>query len=372
MTSEPTRLPRRAAAIGFAALALLALAAPRARASAEPPAPAPAAERFPLPAYEWDHFKRRFYDERGRVIDTGNGDISHSEGQGYGMLFAEAYGDRRVFDALWIWTKRQLQTRPDDKLLSWRWRPTPYGGGVDDPNNASDGDVLVAWALFRAGVRWQKPAYTAAAREILGDLERTVIVPSSRGLVLLPGAVGFQEADVIVLNFSYYIFPAFARFAREGDRHRWEEVSRVGLALLAESRTGPAGLVPDWSELRHNRLAPAAKFPAEFGYNAVRIPLHLAWSDPGHSMLQPFAAFWRGHQPVSRAPAVVALGDGKVPAHTLSPGMQAIAVRTIAAAAREPLRPRQIPMVDLTEDYYSSALRILTRLSLREQPDFAP
>lgn len=325
-------------------------------------------ERFPLPAYEWQQFKRRFIDERGRVVDSGNASVSHSESQGYGLLFAESYGDRATFDALWFWTRNNLQVR-EDKLFGWRWRPTPYGGGVDDPNNASDGDALIAWALFRAGTRWSQPAYTQAARDILADLERKMVVSSSRGLVFLPGATGFQEQDKIVLNFSYYIFPAFARFGLEGDRRKWEEVMRVGITLITESRYGPSGLVPDWTELRLNQLRPSSKFPPDFSYNAVRIPLHLAWSDPGHPLIQSFANYWRGFTPISRAPAVVDLPTGKGKGETLSPGMQAVALRTLAAARGVPLRPRDIPVAGVNEDYYSSALRILTRLSLREQPE---
>ena len=33
---------------------------------------------------EWQAFKTRFVSADGRVIDTGNGNITHSEGQGYG------------------------------------------------------------------------------------------------------------------------------------------------------------------------------------------------------------------------------------------------------------------------------------------------
>jgi Endoglucanase Y len=59
-------------------------------------------------------YKALFIDG-GRVIDTGNGDVSHSEGQGYGMLFAIAADDKATFDALWQWTKSTLMRK--DGLL---------------------------------------------------------------------------------------------------------------------------------------------------------------------------------------------------------------------------------------------------------------
>ena len=45
----------------------------------------------------WKHFHSAFYDN-GRIVDTGNENVSHSEGQGYGMLFAVTAGDKAHFD----------------------------------------------------------------------------------------------------------------------------------------------------------------------------------------------------------------------------------------------------------------------------------
>ena len=42
----------------------------------------------------WRAYKARFVTAQGRVVDTANGLVSHSEGQGYGMLLAVAADDR--------------------------------------------------------------------------------------------------------------------------------------------------------------------------------------------------------------------------------------------------------------------------------------
>jgi endoglucanase len=57
-----------------------------------------------------------FLASDGRIVDTGNGGISHSEGQGYGLLVAEAAGDRASFDRLWHWTDAHL-SRQDVRLF---------------------------------------------------------------------------------------------------------------------------------------------------------------------------------------------------------------------------------------------------------------
>ncbi len=38
----------------------------------------------------WSEFRTRFLTADGRVVDTGNQGVSHSEGQGYGLLLAAA------------------------------------------------------------------------------------------------------------------------------------------------------------------------------------------------------------------------------------------------------------------------------------------
>ena len=100
---------------------------------------------------DWDTFKQGFVEADGRVVDTGQARISHSEGQGFAMVFATHYDDRPTFERLWQWTQRNLQVR-DDALLAWRWESQR---GVTDRNNATDGDLLVAWALVRASEKWR-------------------------------------------------------------------------------------------------------------------------------------------------------------------------------------------------------------------------
>lgn len=96
----------------------------------------------------WQGYKQRFVTSAGRVVDTANGQISHSEGQGYGMLLAVAANDRPTFERLWGWTRANLMVR-DDQLIAWRWTPGQRPP-ITDMNNATDGDILIAWALRRS------------------------------------------------------------------------------------------------------------------------------------------------------------------------------------------------------------------------------
>lgn len=81
---------------------------------------------------EWLKYKIKFISNDGRVIDTGNGNVSHSEGQGWGMLFSVAFNDQETFDKLYNWTSRHL-SRQHDALHAWRYlpntqQPVPDGG----------------------------------------------------------------------------------------------------------------------------------------------------------------------------------------------------------------------------------------------------
>lgn len=322
-------------------------------------------ERLPLDAAEWTAYKDRFIAAEGRVVDTGNGGVSHTEGQGFGMLLAVAYDDRATFNALWAWTRSHL-AMPGRALFAWRWRPgaTP---AVADPNNATDGDLLIAWALLRGGRQWGDRDLTAAglahAAAILA-LERTV----PQGRILLPGADGFTRAAGPLANLSYAIFPAYAAIAAAGGADDWREIAATARTLLGAARFGADALPPDWLQIdaKSGVLAPAAGYPPRFGYDAVRIPLYLVWAGAPADALAPFAAFWRGFAP-DKLPAWVDLTNGAVSPESASTGLRAIVAATAGAAASELPAPAALPQLISGDDYYSASLLLLAKLAVAER-----
>ncbi|MCK9589426.1 MAG: glycosyl hydrolase family 8 [Terrimicrobiaceae bacterium] len=319
-----------------------------------------------LPPRDWALFKKRFISPQGRVIDNGNGDITHSEGQGYGMLIAEAFGDRAAFDKIWRWTRENLQTRQDDKLISWLWKPGQDGGGsVADANNASDAEVLVAWALVRASKRWGAYAYQQAAAEILVDLRRVAVKDTPQGPVLLPGSEGFLKDGGVLLNPSYYIFPAFGAFSKSFPGGGWDALSKSGLELVEKARFGRWALTPDWV-LSGETFSLKTSFPPDFGYNAIRIPLHLAWRNPKSPLLEPYANFWKQFPDLSKIPSTVNLETNAFGTDPALPGMQAIARFVLACESGTRFTVRDISPVMSDEPYYSASLKLLTKLAVRE------
>ena len=310
---------------------------------------------------DWLLFKQRFLQPEGRVIDTGhNNMISHSEGQGMVMLLSVHHDDRAAFDSMWQWTRQNLQVR-DDKLLAWSWSSSD---GASDKNNAADGDLFVAWALLRAQRKWQEPAYREAAMEIIQDVRQKLLRKTSRGIILLAGTEGFDRSEGVVINPSYWLFPALQEIAQADPAPEWPELQQTGINLLLEGHFGRWGLPPDWMLLA-DKLAPAAGFPARFSYDAVRIPLYLLWAKRETAeLLLPFQSYWGHFKGARFMPAWANLNDDSIDSHDASPGIRGIAQLTLAYPN---LRSVRLPALAPTQDYYSSVLLLLTKVMLRER-----
>jgi endoglucanase len=309
---------------------------------------------------DWELFRQSFVQPEGRVVDAGQGDASHSEGQGFGMLFAVHYADRATFDRLWQWTRRNLQVR-DDALLAWKW---DAARGVADRNNASDGDVLVAWALLRAGAQWKHAPYEAEGRRLARDIRTKLVRRATHGLVLVPGLDGFEKPDGLTVNLSYWVFPAFPELARADPAPEWDELARNGIAMLQYSYFGRWRLPPDWLKL-DDPVVPGGPPPERFGFDAVRIPLYLVWSRRDtEKLLQPYRDFWGWFAGARVLPAFTNLRDDSVDTHGASTGIRAIA-QVVAEHPRA--NAARLPALESGETYYSAVLLLLAKMALRER-----
>lgn len=310
----------------------------------------------------WQSYKARFITDQGRVVDTANGNMSHSEGQGYGMLLALAANDRVAFERIWAWTRANLAVR-NDALLAWRWEPDKRPA-VGDMNNATDGDMLVAWALAEAAEFWADPSYRVAGRRIAVEFARRAILFKTRfGALILPAVAGFAEdarTDAPVINLSYWVFPAFDRlniFAPEID---WKGVSQSGLDILKLARFGPARLPSEWTSARRVPLEPAEGFANQFGYNAIRIPLYMAWAGIGErEHYEPFVSLW-GKSP----PAVIDLAGGTQAEALTEAGYKSVAALVQCAVGRTPF-PVELRGVIPSENYYPATLRLMALIAVK-------
>lgn len=305
---------------------------------------------------EWQAYKARFLDPSGRIVDTANNRISHSEGQGYGLLLSFLAGSRGDFDAIWAFTRTEMLLR-DDGLAVWRWDPaaSPH---VTDANNASDGDLLIAYALAMAGRGWKRPDLTAAAAGIAAALAKGNIETVAGTTLLKPGNTGFSSADRAdgpVVNPSYWVFEALPVMATLAPDGAWSRLAEDGDKLVAGAmRIGKAGLPPDWVSLKAKPAA-AAGFPAEFGYNAIRVPLYMVRAGSrDRAVLQALRDNMADAEGNVR---LVDIRSGTTRQTLTDPGYRAIPALVSCVLDRAPL-PDDVRQFAAT-DYYPATLQLL-------------
>ncbi|WAJ28797.1 glycosyl hydrolase family 8 [Antarcticirhabdus aurantiaca] len=329
-------------------------------------AAAPAAAAPFVEPEAWDAWRASFLDASGRVVDTGNNGISHSEGQSYGLLLAVLAEDRETFERIWSFTRTELLLR-DDGLAAWRWSPSEEPR-VTDMNDAADGDILIAYALGRAGKAWDRPDLTQAGAAMAEAIGSHLLFTQEGRTLLRPAAAGYDRGDRPdgpVVNLSYWVFEAFPVLAELAPGHDWAGAEAGGRALLA-SVLAEGSLPPEWLSVAR-RPRPAEGFPAEFGYNALRVPLYLLRAAPGdeaeRARLAALAAAMT--DPDTGAVRLVDLASGATKERLTDPGYRILPAAVACAESGTPL-PDDLKRYASTL-YYPSTLHLLTLAHLKEE-----
>ncbi|MDQ0322415.1 endoglucanase [Pararhizobium capsulatum DSM 1112] len=315
--------------------------------------PALSQQRIEVPA--WDAYKGKFLDPRGRIIDDGNGNISHSEGQGYGLLLAYLARNRADFALIWSFTRTELLIR-NDGLAAWKWSPAakPH---VTDINNATDGDILIAYALALAGREWKRNDYLAAGAGIARGILKSATIENTSRSLLLPAAEGFVlpgRKDGPIVNLSYWVLEALPVLDSLSPSPQWAKIRESGLALIRDVALGPRRLPPDWLSLASAPKA-AEGFPPEFGYNALRIPLYLVRSGETDPAL--LNRFRQGITGKADAIAITDVNTGEVKNNLSDPGYRIINHILACVVEGTPL-PEDVKSFRPTQ-YYPSTLHLL-------------
>lgn len=303
----------------------------------------------------WNTYVARFITN-GRVVDTGNNNVSHTEGQGWAMLMAVAYDDKAQFDQLWQWTNKHLR-RSSDRLFSWRYDPTAQVA-VTDLNNASDGDLMIAWALSVAGQRWNNYEYSYQSLILRRQIKEHLLKSVAGYTVLLPAKEGFTHDGFTIVNLSYFVVPAIQHFAKLEPNGPWSSLLRDSIRLFEAARFGPKKLPADWMAIADGGgIYPAEGWPVRFGYEAVRIPLYFFWGriteTPG---MRAINAYWREQR---YPPAWVDLSSGEFAHYPLSAGGMAVRQLLGEFGVAMPTTPSS------SDDYYSASLLMLSRLAAK-------
>ncbi len=165
----------------------------------------------------------------------------------------------------------------------------------------------------------------------------------------------------MIVNPSYYVYPAFEEFSRIDRSPQWTRLRRAGLQLLAKARFGPWGLTTDWVTVGgKGEVEPTTELPPRFGFDAIRIPLYLIWgSEATASRLAADLRYW-GDFTDKPIPAWVDVTDGSVAPFPAPTGFQAVI--ELARSWRQP-KPPPLPEIGDKDDYYSASLILLAGLA---------
>jgi endoglucanase len=236
---------------------------------------------------------------------------------------------------------------------------------VTDTNNATDGDILIAWALMEGAKRFGEVEYRAAAVDLATAIYTGATGEGDYGPVLMPGVVGFSaddRPDGPVVNLSYWVFPALPVLAKAAPDHDWAALRQSGLDVLRAARFGKRDLPSDWIALGGDRPHPARGFEPSFAYNAIRIPLYLAWAKAGERKdLAPFMALWSENGGRIRT---IDVKTG-IPLETMGGvGYQAVAALVACAMEAKPI-PAALRAVS-PDHYYPTVLQALSVVAAEE------
>jgi len=304
----------------------------------------------------WESYCARFINPDGRVIDDAHRNGTHSEGQAWAMLLATRVGDEATFDRLRGWTLRHLACRPD-ALLAWLWRPE-YG--VADRNNATDADLYHALALTEAERLWPWKQLGREVQRITEDCLRVLLRRAGGMSFLLPGANGFEGRWHIDINPSYIAPRIFRTLHARTGNPQWSILARDGSRFLETALFSRWQLPPDWVRLSlfTGGLSPVPGRNFRFSYDALRVPLNLAWAaDERHPAFQALARFWAREFPPP--PAWVSLDDGRLSPLRGDEGHTAVQALTSGIGTRV--------SGELPGRYYAATLSVLCHEIMRER-----
>jgi endo-1,4-beta-D-glucanase Y len=322
----------------------------------------------------WEAWRQSYLDFSGRVVDLPQGSASHSEGQGYGMFLAAEFGDGDAFQRMAEWTDANLAIRSDN-LLAWRWRPD-VPERVLDTNNASDGDLFYAWALLRGAARFNEPRWQLRAVDIAVDLGRKCIAmrPDRPDVpVLLPAALGFADASGLTVNPSYMMPRALREVSEATGVTQLSQAARSGLDLMAE--IAAVRLVPDWLKITPSGIINAERFSSNMGYEALRVPLFLAWSgEDSHPALRRAAAAWSdaiAGGSSAQTPTVLDSTSGAVLETSSDAGYRSVAEFVDCVVSQS--KGAMMPTYTTDQPYYPATLQMFAILSqYNEYPSCLP
>jgi endo-1,4-beta-D-glucanase Y len=316
----------------------------------------------------WQRFKFLYLSDDGRIVDASTSrQVTTSTGQSYALFFALVANDRPAFDAILLWTLRNLADGSLEKS-----RPARQWGQADDgtwrvldADAQSGADLWFAYALGEAARLWREPRYAklglAVARNIVAEEVATV---AGLGTVLLPGPEGFVTEHHWRLNPSYLPLPAIRGLARQTGESVWTEIAQSSERIILGA--APNGFAADWIEFTQDGFVADRTSRGVGSHDAIRVYLWAGMLPASEPMREPLATALK---PMLNSIAKQSVVAETVDSQSLemhgegSPGFSAALLPSLAnarmSAALQTHRKRAAEeSLQSNQNYYSDALTL--------------
>ena len=236
-----------------------------------------------------------------------------SEGIGYGMLIAVYMDDQALFDGLWKYEQKHLETSPPvpsaNGLMNWYILADGQVGTMPPgTGGATDADEDMAFALLMADKQWGgqgslPKSYLQNATDLIGAIWNHEVFMSK----LIGGGDQFPP-DFSQINISYFA-PAYYRLFKTvytpPNNGSWDDVintvyDTISISLNNVSQQQMNGLVPAWcaasgspTDVPPGKCAPGVPGrPGNYQYDSCRTPFRIAldWCWNGEPRAQAYLA----------------------------------------------------------------------------------
>jgi endoglucanase len=303
-----------------------------------PPQPSKTAHS-PSATVASSRFLARYVTSDGRVIRHDQGGDIVSEGQAYGMLIAQVADQPALVRTIWSWTAGHLM-QPDG-LFAWH---ATGSGQIEDPQSATDADILIAYALLRyAGP--DQAALRGAGRRVAQAVLANESVDLPDGAPVLVAGPWARAKSPPVVDPSYLmpsVYDALARLTGDG---RWRIARVAAVRLIGELTDSGRRLPPDWAQLSGDRLvpipAPSGGAGAQYGLDAARVPIWFATAcDAGARKLA--GNWWRYQLESHGRSGQTALSIDGAPINPQTSPVTLVAAAAAATAAGDQNASRQL------------------------------
>ncbi|GAB6065488.1 glycosyl hydrolase family 8 [Aquifex pyrophilus] len=225
----------------------------------------------------YEIYLKNVIQEDGRVIDWHNNGVTHSEGIGYTLFLSVIFGDKETFYKVLRWMEYNMGFNKFG-LIPWLWGEKEGKWGVIDYNDASDGNMWIAYSLLLGYEKWGDKSLKELALRIIEAIKEHNIYKGEKCLYILGGSEGFLNDRYVVINPSYYFPPIFDKFYKYDKDEIWKKLKKTTEKIFKKFVVTDILLYPEWVYI-NRKSCKAEEFKGVMGFNAIRIPIWIHLSE---------------------------------------------------------------------------------------------